>query len=129
MHSALHSAVEFVKERLPAVVHTEESAVERQAQALLDESMGRPAAYDAQRPTPAASAAAEANRPHASGLVGGATAAGGGGAGAGRPADAALSAPPELQARLEREELSARTPLQAATDKLSEAADYVRARR
>ena len=134
------------------MVHSDTSTPsERQAQALLDEAMGRPAAATdagiqapatttitttataaaatpapAPGPTPAEHAVADANRARAAGLVDRANERVGGWA---RTADAALGAPVELrgaEAAREREEISARTPLQAAADTLAHAKEFLR---
>ena len=133
--SRLHAAVEYVNEHMPPVVHTDESLAERESQALLDEAMGRLPTYDATAATApragtelaapeegksAEHAVAEANKPHAAARVAerprGAAPAGG----AALAADAALGAPEELKARMDAEEVSAKTPLAALSDKLHE---------
>ena len=144
VHAGVHSTVEFIKQHvhLPRVMHEELTVEERQSRALLDEAMGRspedlPKGIDelsleerrpSATPTQEEHVVAAANRATARGLVERANAAV---EGAGRTADAALSATPEIRARMEErrareEEVSAETPLQALAGKVEGAAEYVK---
>lgn len=134
VESGVHSAMSFIKEHLPKVVHAEDTPEERRSKALLDEAMGRAGGEDVlgiqSKEVPVVtpkviapdSAVAESNRPAAASLVDRANAAV---EGVGQTADAALSAPPELKSRM-GEEHSAKTLGQVVEEKFEGAKDYLR---